>query len=133
MHSLFTPVEALDGSTFLRSVHHADGSISENFIMPVTGFSGSNGLALLGAEQPARAREPGSLGTFFTDFRYRSQSAEQVRRIYKLQGADQNLGLLITEGPHQDTQDLQVPVFRWFNRFLKNDTGTVDQVATKFF
>jgi hypothetical protein len=43
MHSLFTPIEALDGSTFLRSVHHADGSISENFIMPVTGFSGGNG------------------------------------------------------------------------------------------
>lgn len=58
---------------------------------------------------------------------------EQLRRIYKLQGADQNLGLLITEGPHKDTQDLQVPVFRWFNRFLKNDTGTVDKVATKFF
>lgn len=58
---------------------------------------------------------------------------EQVRRIYKLQGADANLGLLITEGPHKDTQDLQVPVFRWFNRFLKNDTGTVDKVATRFF
>lgn len=58
---------------------------------------------------------------------------EQVRRIYRLQGADQNLGLLITEGPHQDTQDLQVPVFRWFNRFLKHERGTVDKVATKFF
>jgi dienelactone hydrolase len=54
---------------------------------------------------------------------------DQVRRIYKLLGADANLGLLITEGPHQDTQDLQVPVFRWFNRFLKNDRGTVDKVA----
>jgi hypothetical protein len=58
---------------------------------------------------------------------------QQVRRIYKLQGAEKNLGLLITEGPHKDTQDLQVPVFRWFNRFLKNDTGTIDKVATKFF
>jgi dienelactone hydrolase len=58
---------------------------------------------------------------------------EQVRRIYGLQGAAKNLGLLITEGPHKDTQDLQVPVFRWFNRFLKNEEGTVDKVATKFF
>ncbi|HEX5242474.1 MAG TPA: prolyl oligopeptidase family serine peptidase, partial [Tepidisphaeraceae bacterium] len=58
---------------------------------------------------------------------------QQVRRIYALQGAQKNLGLLITEGPHQDTQDLQVPVFRWFNRFLKNDRGTVDKVATPFF
>jgi len=58
---------------------------------------------------------------------------EQVRRIYTLQGAAKNLGLLITEGPHKDTQDLQVPVFRWFNRFLKDEQGTVDKVATKFF
>jgi hypothetical protein len=58
---------------------------------------------------------------------------EQVRRIYALQGAEKNLGLLITEGPHEDTQDLQVPVFRWFNRFLKHDRGTIDKVATKFF
>src|SRR5690349_21716765 len=43
MQSLFTPVETLDGSTFLRSVHHADGTISENFIMPINGFSDSNG------------------------------------------------------------------------------------------
>jgi hypothetical protein len=58
---------------------------------------------------------------------------QQVRRIYKLLGAEKQLGLLITEGPHQDTQDLQVPVFRWFNRFLKNDRGTVDKVAATLF
>jgi Xaa-Pro aminopeptidase len=38
----------------------------------LTGFTGSNGLALL------RAGEPSPIGTFFTDFRYRTQSAEQV-------------------------------------------------------
>jgi hypothetical protein len=58
---------------------------------------------------------------------------EQVRRIYKLQGAEKNLGLLITEGPHKDTQDLQVPVFRWFNRFLKSEAAPIDKVATSFF
>jgi hypothetical protein len=58
---------------------------------------------------------------------------EKVRNIYKLLGADKNLGLLITEGPHADTQELQVPVFRWFNRFLKGDKGTVDQVAIPMF
>lgn len=55
----------------------------------------------------------------------------QVRRIYALNGAADHLGLLITEGPHADTQDLQTPVFRWFDRFLKNDTGTIDKVAVK--
>jgi Xaa-Pro aminopeptidase len=43
----------------------------------LSGFSGSNGLALVRAEQSAAGGE-GSLGTFFTDFRYRTQSAEQV-------------------------------------------------------
>lgn len=58
---------------------------------------------------------------------------EQVRRIYELHGAKDKLGLLITEGPHEDTQDLQVPVFRWFDRFLKGETRLVEQAAKKFF
>ena len=58
---------------------------------------------------------------------------EKVRRIYELHNAGGNLGLLITEGPHKDTQDLQVPVLRWFNRFLKQDDGPVETVARKFF
>jgi len=56
-----------------------------------------------------------------------------VKRIYKLYKAEDKLGLLITEGPHKDTQDLQVPTFRWFNRFLKNETGPVEIVAKKVF
>lgn len=55
----------------------------------------------------------------------------KVREIYHLQNADANLGLLITEGPHKDTQDLQVPAFRWFNRFLKNDTNPLDDAAVR--
>ena len=58
---------------------------------------------------------------------------EPVRRIYGLYGASTNLGLLITEGPHEDTQDLQVPVFRWFNRFLKGDDQLIELAAKKFF
>ena len=58
---------------------------------------------------------------------------EQTRRIYRLQKADAKLGLLITEGGHQDTQDLQVPALRWFNRWLKKETGPVSNVAEKHF
>jgi dienelactone hydrolase len=58
---------------------------------------------------------------------------EKARRIYRLYGAEKNLGLLITEGPHSDTQDLQVPVFRWFNRFLKNEQTQIEKAAKKFF
>ncbi len=58
---------------------------------------------------------------------------EKVRRIYALHDAASRLGLLITEGPHRDTQDLQVPVFRWFNRWLKEDDTLVQAAAEKFF
>jgi len=57
----------------------------------------------------------------------------KVRHIYELFGASTNLGLLITEGPHQDTQDLQLPVFRWFNRFLKGEDPLIEVGAKKYF
>ncbi len=45
----------------------------------VTGFTGSNGLALVLAGEDAGEERAGSArGRFFTDFRYRTQSAEQV-------------------------------------------------------
>src|SRR5882672_2985907 len=58
----------------------------------------------------------------------------QVARIYKLNKAEKNLGLLITEGPHKDTQELQLPAFKWFNRFLKNDQGPIQMLTQdKYF
>lgn len=57
----------------------------------------------------------------------------KVAPIYRLYNASTNLGLLITEGPHKDTQDLQLPVFRWFNRFLKGSDPLIDMAATRFF
>jgi dienelactone hydrolase len=57
----------------------------------------------------------------------------QTRRIYQLYGKANELGLLITEGPHADTQDLQLPVFRWFNRFLKGQDPLIEMAAKDFF
>ena len=57
----------------------------------------------------------------------------QTRRIYELYGKTNECGLLITEGPHEDTQDLQLPVFRWFNRFLKGQDPIIEMAATKCF
>ncbi|HWH69878.1 MAG TPA: CocE/NonD family hydrolase, partial [Candidatus Sulfotelmatobacter sp.] len=57
----------------------------------------------------------------------------QTRRIYQLYGPTNKLGLLITDGPHADTQDLQVPVFRWFNRFLKGGDPLIEMAARKYF
>ena len=57
----------------------------------------------------------------------------KVKKIYEMHNATNHLGLLITEGPHTDTQDLQVPAFRWFNRFLKNDDAPIEMAAKKMF
>ncbi len=57
----------------------------------------------------------------------------EVAGIYQLLNAETNLALLITEGPHKDTQDLQVPVMRWFNRFLKGEDPLIRVAAEKFF
>jgi dienelactone hydrolase len=57
----------------------------------------------------------------------------KVKKIYELHNATNKLGLLITEGPHKDTQDLQVPVFRWFNRHLKGEDPIIELAATKLF
>lgn len=58
---------------------------------------------------------------------------DKVRRIYRFCGETNKLGLLITEGPHADTQDLQVPVLRWFNRWLKGDEPLVEHAAKRLF
>jgi cephalosporin-C deacetylase-like acetyl esterase len=58
---------------------------------------------------------------------------EKVRGIYRLYNADKNLGLHITEGPHNDTQELRIHAFVWFNRFLKGENPQIDKPAISFF
>ena len=57
----------------------------------------------------------------------------QVRKIYELYGAGDKLGLVITPGPHKDTQPLRVPVFTWFNKYLKGEDAPIDAPAAKCF
>jgi hypothetical protein len=57
----------------------------------------------------------------------------QTRHIYRLYKADNQLGLQITEGPHEDTQELHIHAFRWFNRFFRNDKSLIEKTAAKFF
>lgn len=57
----------------------------------------------------------------------------KTRRIYQLLGAEANLGLNITPGPHTDTQELQVPAFRWFDRHLKNIDRPIEVAAVPVF
>ena len=54
-----------------------------------------------------------------------------VRTVYRSYNAETNLGLVISEGGHKDTQDLQVPVMRWFNRYLKGEDPLIERAAVK--
>ena len=47
----------------------------------LTGFTGSNGMAVIAAEPPGALADP----LFLTDFRYETQSAEQVPGVYRRQ------------------------------------------------
>ncbi len=58
---------------------------------------------------------------------------DKVRRVYDLLGAGDKCGLVITPGPHKDTQELQVPVMRWFNRHLKGEETLIENAAVKLF
>jgi dienelactone hydrolase len=58
----------------------------------------------------------------------------ETRRIYELVKAGEDVALNITPGPHKDTQDLQVPAFRWMNKYLKKDVQTlIAEAAEKRF
>lgn len=55
----------------------------------------------------------------------------RVKRIYQLHQAAPQFGLVITPGPHKDTQDLQLPAFRWFNKHLKGSEPLISMAAEK--
>jgi dienelactone hydrolase len=57
----------------------------------------------------------------------------KVRKIYQLYGADEQLGLQITSGPHEDTQELRIHAFRWFDQHLKQTDRLIERPAVRFF
>lgn len=57
----------------------------------------------------------------------------KTQKIYSLYDAKDKLGVYISEGPHQDSQELQLGAFRWLNRFVKNDQPLIEMAATPLF
>ncbi|MGD9646968.1 MAG: alpha/beta hydrolase [Pirellulales bacterium] len=57
----------------------------------------------------------------------------RLRDLYASYGAADKLGLFISPGPHADTQELQLGVFRWMNHYLRGDDSPVSKVAEKLF
>ncbi len=57
----------------------------------------------------------------------------KTRRIYGILGAYEKLGLVVGPGGHADSQNLQVPVLRWFNQHLKVADPLITEAAKKPF
>lgn len=121
------------GITDLQN-HVVDGVVEGHcdcmFLVNTYGWEYARVAALV-APRPLLIANSDSDGIFPLDGVYRLH--EQVRHIYELFGAEKQLGLLITPGPHSDTQELQVPAFRWFNHYLKQDDTPIAAAAEKFF
>jgi dienelactone hydrolase len=88
-------------------------------------------LAALCAPRPLMLANSDADPLFPLDGVMRARNA--VKRIYDFYGASTNFGLVIAPGPHKDTQDLQVPVFRLFNIHLKHSDPPIEMAALKEF
>jgi dienelactone hydrolase len=88
-------------------------------------------LAALAAPRPLLLCNSDSDSIFPLDGIMRTHN--KVRNVYELLGASEKFGLVITPGPHKDTQELQVPVMRWFNKHLKDEESPIENAAVKLF
>lgn len=121
------------GITDLQN-HIVDGCISGhcdcNYYPNIYGFD-TVIYAALAAPRPLLFSNTDKDRIFPLDGVYRIH--EKLRKIYSLYKATDKLGLLITEGPHQDTQQLRFPCFHWMNRWLKGEQPLLAQPATPVF
>ena len=88
-------------------------------------------LAALAAPRPLLLCNSDSDSIFPLDGVVRLRN--KVHHVYELLGASEKFGLVITPGPHKDTQELQVPVMRWFNKHLKGEEPLIENAAVKLF
>jgi dienelactone hydrolase len=86
-------------------------------------------LAALAAPRPLLLVNTDSDDIFPLDGVMRTYA--HLKRLYGLHNQATNLGLVIGPGPHKDTQNLQMPVFRWFNQHLKGQDPVIDMAAVK--
>ena len=56
---------------------------------------------------------------------------EEVRRIYRLYGADDKLSVVIAPGPHDYVPELELAAMRFFNRYLKETNVPVESTPKK--
>ena len=119
------------GITDLRN-HVLDGCVEGHCdcMYPVNYYGWDYGkLAALIAPRPLLLANSDSDSIFPLDGVMRIH--RQLAELYARLGASNNYGVLITPGPHKDTQELQVGAFRWLLRTLTGQEPIVDQAALK--
>ncbi|MEZ6064679.1 MAG: prolyl oligopeptidase family serine peptidase [Planctomycetaceae bacterium] len=88
-------------------------------------------LAALVAPRPLLISNTDKDGIFPLDGVYDVYA--KVRPLWEYLKVPRQLGFHITEGPHSDTQELQVHAFVWFDRFLMKQERLIHKPAEKFF
>ncbi len=60
---------------------------------------------------------------------------QSTRRLYDILDAGTKIGLQFAEGPHKDTQPLNIGAFHWFDRFLKgaDSMAVISEPAVPLF
>lgn len=86
-------------------------------------------LAALIAPRPLLLANSDSDGIFPLDGVLRVHHS--IANVYSKLDAKNNLGLLVTPGPHKDTQELQVGAFKWLLTHLVGPDIVVDSAALK--
>ena len=86
-------------------------------------------LAALIAPRPLLLANSDSDGIFPLDGVLRTH--QSIAKVYANLGAKENLGLLITPGPHKDTQELQVGAFKFLLSHLVGKEPVIDSPALK--
>lgn len=119
------------GITDLRN-HIVDGCVGGHcdcmYMVNYFGWDYPKVAALI-APRPLLLSNSDTDGIFPLDGVMRTHS--ELAKLYAKLGKSANYGVLITPGPHKDTQELQVGAFRWILRALQGETPTVSDAALK--
>jgi dienelactone hydrolase len=57
----------------------------------------------------------------------------RTRKLYESLGHPDHIGLVITPGGHKDTQELQLPAFKWMNLHLKGVEEDISPISERPF
>lgn len=87
-------------------------------------------LGLLFVPRPLLIANADQDGIFPLDGVYRTYT--KMKALYDRSNASDLIALNIVGGGHKDIQDIQIPTFRWFNHFLKEEDVLIDLAARKY-